>query len=126
MNIAIISGNVGKAETKQTTNGIEYTSGSVATTHGIKKNDKWENVTTWHNVKIWKPSDYTKANFVKGARVMVQGRIENTEHEGKYYSSIVADKVEIFTKSASDGASSFSQQQPETPSGAEPSDDLPF
>jgi len=122
MNLAIITGNVGKAEVKATTNGTPYISGSVATTHGIKKDDKWENVTTWHNVKIWKPTEYQKNNFTPGNKVMVMGRIENTEHEGKYYSSIVAEKVEITPKNAAAGMNT----QDDSPGYGEKETDLPF
>lgn len=45
MNIAIITGNIGKAEVKTAQSGTEYITGSVATSQGVKKDDKWENVT---------------------------------------------------------------------------------
>jgi len=123
MNIAIITGNVGKAEVKQTQNGTQYISGSVATTEAYKKDNDWVKQTTWHNVKIWKPSEYVKNNFISGAKVMISGRIENTEHEGKYYSCINADKVEITPKNAAQPGTTI---QDDSPGYGDKSDDLPF
>ena len=120
MNLAIITGNVGKAEVKTTANGTQYISGSVATTEAYKKDNDWVKQTTWHNVKIWKPSEYVKNNFVSGNKVSISGRIENTEHEGKYYSSIVADRVEITPKNQNTTQDSSPGYAPETET------DLPF
>jgi len=124
MNQATISGNIGTAEYKTTNSGIGYISGSIATSYSKKKdNGEWETVTTWHNVKIWRPSKYVQDNFTKGNKALVVGRIENTEYEGKRYSTIVADVVEVFKHTKGD-AMTTKDEQPEYK--ATETEDLPF
>lgn len=123
MNQAVISGRLGKdIEILVTTTGKEIGKISVATNHSYKmSNGEYANETTWHNVTIYSPTDYQKKKLAKGATAIVSGRIENKEKDGRYYYSIVADRVEIFDstpKSEANGTRTEIKQQED--------DGLPF
>ena len=136
-NKIVIVGNIGKAELKTLQNGMTLLDFSVATSHSFKKNDVWENKTTWHNCQLWKPSPYIVENAVKGAQVFCEGRVETDEYEKdgvkKYITRIVCETVRVLGKqSKSEGGEStqiFTAPGPTVPSSAPTpagDDDLPF
>jgi len=103
-NKALLIGNLGRdAEIKTTTTNLTIASFSIATTHSVKKNETWVNGTTWHNIVLFKPSDFMVSNLLKGVQVHVEGRICNREYENNTgvkvkVSEIIAEKVNILSK----------------------------
>ena len=100
LNTCSLIGNLGKdAETRSlTSGGHTVTNFSVATTYSYKKNEKWENETTWHKCVLFNASDFVKSALVKGMPVYVEGRIQNRSYENKqgemvYITEIVANKI---------------------------------
>jgi len=126
MNQAIISGRLGKdIEIITTTTGKEIGKISVATNHSYKmSNGEYANETTWHNVTLYSPTDYQKKKLVKGSLVVVSGRIDNkfSEKDGKYYYSLIADKIEILL----DATSKTESNESRTEIKKDEDDGLPF
>ncbi len=97
-NQVVLLGKVGKDAEHKTFGENTVSEFSLATDNNKKDKDgNWVNNTDWHSVSAWKLTDYVKTNLVKGATVMVQGRIEYqvSEKDGtkKYFTKIIADKV---------------------------------
>lgn len=63
---------------------------SVATTHSWKDkaSGEWKENTDWHRVTIWR-----EMHIPKGGLVYVEGRVSYREHEGKWYTEIIAHSV---------------------------------
>ena len=126
-------GGIGQdAEFKTTNSNIEIAKFSVATSESYKdKSDVWQENTTWHNIILWKPSEFIKGKLVKGARVLILGRQENRvwEDEGtkKYFSEVVANKIIPLDKSDSQSTNQESKPTSEpTRPPVDNDDDLPF
>ena len=126
-------GGIGQdAEFKTTNSNIEIAKFSVATSESYKdKSDVWQENTTWHNIILWKPSEFIKGKLVKGARVLILGRQENRvwEDEGtkKYFSEVVANKIiPLDRDSQSTNQESKPKSDMSVPSDNESDDDLPF
>src|SRR5262245_49573551 len=84
INVVILSGNLGRdAEVRHTTSGTSVATFSIAVTHSLKKDNRWEDQTSWVNITVWKPSDYLIGKLVKGAYVTVHGRIQTRSFEDK-------------------------------------------
>lgn len=97
MNKVILCGNSGDvAEIRYTKSGKAVANFSLATNDGWGDNKK----TNWHKITCWdKTAEFIGEHLTKGATVIVEGRIEYREHEGKYYTDIIADRVELFKQS---------------------------
>lgn len=95
-NVVYLQGHLGQdQETKFTPSGVAQTTLSVATTHGVQKEDgTWENVTTWHRVIGWRVQEWMLPHLTKGALVDIVGRISNRSYEKdgvkKYVSEVIA------------------------------------
>ena len=99
VNKITLLGTLGKdIELSSTTSGLEIGKFSVATSHSVKKNESYEEVTTWHNCTIFKPSDFLKSRLTKGSKIYLEGRQDHQSFETdgvkKYFSSVI---VEPFT-----------------------------
>ena len=125
-------GGIGQdAEFKTTNSNIEIAKFSVATSESYKdKSDVWQENTTWHNIILWKPSEFIKGKLVKGARVLILGRQENRvwEDEGtkKYFSEVVANKIIPLDKSDSQSTNQESKPTSEPTRPPVDDDDSPF
>lgn len=101
VNMSILIGRLGdNPDVRFTPGGAVLANFSVATTHGFKKGEQWENVTTWHRCLAWnKQAEFAQKFLKKGLRVFVQGRIENytweSNGEKKYGSRIVVNDVQL-------------------------------
>jgi single-strand DNA-binding protein len=135
LNRASLIGVLGKdAETTFTTSNVAVTKFSVATTHSKKSKDgNWENLTTWHNVTAFELNDYTLGQLKKGAKVYVEGRIDNQTYEKdgkkKYFSQIVTSGFDgIITLANNSKADDSTKENAETERIAEKNEDndLPF
>lgn len=100
VNLTILIGNLGRdPELRFSPNGQAKAEFSVATTRSWKKDDQWQEETTWHNVVVWgQRAERAADQFKKGMQVYVQGRIDNRSWEDeknpgqkKYRSEVVAD-----------------------------------
>lgn len=125
LNRATLIGNVGKdPESRFTSSNIEILKFSLATTHSYKKDEQWENKTTWHNITLFKPSDWLKEQITTGAKLYVEGRINVNEYEKdgekKFFTEIVCDKVIPMTQ-PKDRVDTVEYENPEAPK-----EDLPF
>ena len=125
------------AEHRFTTNNTEVTSFSIATNHTFKKDDKWEDETTWHNCVMFGASDFLKSNLKKGKKFFVEGRLakrtyENKEGQKVYITEVVVDKFNIIPLSETQSLDTkpedfnhFDKVKVENPEAPE-DDDLPF
>lgn len=99
INKAIIKGRIGR-DLERTNSMVKF---SVATDESYKDKDgnKVEK-TCWHNIVAFgKLADILEKFFSKGKEILIIGKIENTEKDGKYYSSIIADEFDFVGKSES-------------------------
>lgn len=81
----------------------------------IATNELGKDKTTWHNVKAWdKLAEVVDRYVKKGDLLFVQGRIEYTESNGKYYTAVVIHNMQ-FLSSKSDKQSSVSNKEPPKP-----------
>ena len=84
INQVTLIGNAGRdIEVRTLENGTKVAAFSLATTESYKdKNDQWQNITEWHNIVVWKPSD-TVCKIAKGDKVFIQGKITNRKYPDK-------------------------------------------
>jgi single-strand DNA-binding protein len=96
MNKAILQGRIGKDAEAKEVNGQWLIKFSLATSESyIDKQGERKKITEWHNVQYWCKSNKIAEHLTKGTQVLVDGKIKTNEHEGKYYTSIVAQNLEI-------------------------------
>jgi len=99
LNKVMLIGNLGRdSENRVTSTDISVTTFSLATTHSIKRENGWENTTTWHNIVAFGLSDFYKDALKKGAKVYVEGRISKRDYTDKdnikrYMTEIIAEKI---------------------------------
>ena len=93
-NVELI-GRVGKdPEIRYTNSDKKFAMFSIATNELKAK-------TTWHNVQAWdKTAEIAEQYVKKGDLLYVQGRIEYTESNGKYYTAIVAHTLKFLSSKA--------------------------
>ena len=123
MNKVTLVGKLGRdPEHRDTTGGTKVTTFSMATDHSVKKDDKWEQVTTWHKVVLFSLPEFQVQSLRKGSTVLVEGRVSNRSYEKdgetKYISEVVGDKRNfiIFNSSQSNSQSApQTQETDETP-----------
>ncbi len=130
INKVTLIGKLGRdPEHRDTAGGMKVTTFSMATDHSVKKNDEWENVTTWHKVVLFGIPEFQVQSLRKGATVHVEGRVSNRSYEKdgetKYISEVVGDKRNfiIFNSPNSSGNNSQSTEPAQTQAE---DDDLPF
>jgi single-strand DNA-binding protein len=71
-------------EIRFTPGGMAVASSSLAVTRKYKKNDEWQEETSWFGLTVWGSLGENFAqSCVKGSRVIVTGRIEVREFEGR-------------------------------------------
>ena len=90
VNVLHIVGRVGKEpEVKESASGQPYAKFSVATTRPTK-----EPKTDWHRVTVFgKTAEFVRDWVHKGDRIYVEGRVEYSESNGKYYTDVIASEV---------------------------------
>ncbi len=100
VNKAILIGNVGKDPEIKEIGGAKLAKFSLATTDYWKDKDgQRQEKTQWHNITVWRGTAEVVEKYVgKGHKLYVEGKIEYREHDGKYYTDIVADKIQMLTK----------------------------
>ena len=84
-NVTLI-GRVGKEPEQKQFGEKTLTKFSFATSESSKdKNGEWQEKTQWHQISYWNNS-----KIEKGDMLYITGKIEYREHEGKYYTDIIA------------------------------------
>ena len=78
----------------------------------------------WIQVTVFKPNDFLKDVLKKGIAVAVSGRLDINEHEGKYYTSVLASVVDVFNPP--DKGENSKPSQPKNNDNTGESQDLPF
>lgn len=138
INKVILVGHVGKdPEVRYLEGGVAVAKLSLATTETYKnKEGNKVDHTEWHNVVLWRGLAEIVEKYVKkGNLIYVEGKIKyRTFGEGdakKYYTDIVADKMEMLGGKRDENSTSMRiESKPiESPmpvEAAEPADDLPF
>jgi len=93
VNKAIIKGRLG-GDPENRNGAVNF---SVATDDGYKdkSGNKVEN-TNWHRVTAFgKHDEIIETWFKKGDEIFIMGRIDYREHEGKFYTSIIASEFDF-------------------------------
>jgi single-strand DNA-binding protein len=96
INKQILVGNLGKdPESKGSDPSKPFVNLSIATEDYKGKVDGKANYkTTWHSVSVFGPqAEYCLKNLKKGNTVYVEGTTEHQEHEGKWYTRILANQI---------------------------------
>lgn len=86
---------------------------SIATNDGTKDKPK----TNWHNIAVFgAQADVAIKYLSKGKKVAITGRIDYNEHEGKVYTSILCNSLELLSpkdgNTTSDDRSEYSGKVP--------------
>ena len=131
LNRAEIIGRLGQAvELRYSQSGVAVANISVATSHNIKRNDVWEEETSWHKVVIFgKTAEACEKYLSKGSQIFVEGRLQTkswTPDDGikRWSTEIVANSI-IFL----DSKQGQKQDRPPSPpaeadsGGYDPGDD---
>lgn len=119
INKVILIGNVGSINTKDTKDGNQVVSVSIATS--IKYQDKrtGEDVeqTEWHNVTFFKKLAEIAAQYInKGTKIYVEGYLKTEKWQSKsgedrYTTKIIANQMQLLSsKKDSDSSSSYSAE----------------
>lgn len=131
VNKVMLIGNVGRDPEIRTTNkGVKVANFSIATQRRVKQgDDKWDNVTDWHNITAYAQSAEICEKYVsKGKQIYVEGnlRTDSWEKDGKRHSKtvIVSNNIQLLGKKEDSKKSSPS---PAPAKSADYSDeDIPF
>lgn len=127
MNQIILLGNLGgDAEEKAT----EFWTTSIATSkkYTNKKTGELVTQTDWHNLNLGKFFKNVIPYLKKGTKVLITGEQRNTEKDGKYFSFVQVDKLELLgnKQDAPAPAQEKPVSQPVAGGGTNNDDDLPF
>lgn len=93
VNKVILKGRIGK-DLETITGGVKF---SVATDEGYTSKDgnKVEK-TAWHNIVAFgKLGEILQKYFSKGSEIFIVGKLDYTEKDGKYYTSIIANEFDF-------------------------------
>lgn len=101
INQATLVGNVTKQiELKYTQSGQAFARFGLATNRSQKKQDgSYEDVPTFHNIVVWgKMAEFITKSCPKGAKLVIQGRIDNRQYKDQngvthYVSEVIAENV---------------------------------
>lgn len=142
MNKVILIGNLTRdPEMRQTANGTNVCTLSIAVNRRFKDKSTGEAVTDFFNVIVWRQlAELCGRYLAKGRKVCVTGELQNRSYDAKdgskrYVTEIVADDVEFLTprdRDASGASADYAQrsdkQAPQAPDGFIDIDDdaLPF
>jgi len=117
-------------EAKFTQGGMCICTFSLATKHSKKVGDKWEPVTTWHNVVVFgKRGEWLSNNIAKGSKMHIQGRTEHQSWDkkdgsGKGYKTVVVANQSNLLSEVKSPDTPLPDKPSTPPTGS--SDDLPF
>lgn len=137
LNKAMLIGNLGKdPELRYTTSGVAVATFSLATSNSWKDQDgNMQEKTEWHNIVAWsKLAEICGEWLKKGAKVYIEGRIQNRSYDDKntgqkrYISEVVAENMIML--GGGGGRSASTEAGESAPAASEsagsPDSDLPF
>ena len=137
VNKVILIGRLGAdPEIRQTPSGMSVGNINIATNRVYKDRDgNMQDETTWHRVVLWgKTADLAKEYLQKGARVYVEGRIQNRSWDDqsgqkRYVTEIVCEQMQFLdtraeSSNAGSGFTSPTIEADEPP--AAPDEEVPF
>lgn len=130
MNKVILVGRIGKAPEAIVIDGenkgVRF---SLATSESWKDKDgNKQEKTEWHNITSWISVNFVIDYCGRGDLLAVEGSIETTKKDDKYYTSIKARKIDKLASAgvkASDSLEEEPAKQAE-PEDAKEGDDVPF
>lgn len=99
INRVTLLGNVTRdPELKYTQGGTAICNLNIATNRSIKKGDDWEDVPSFHRIKVWGKLGEAASKFLsKGSKVYIEGRLQygSYEKDGQkhYTTDIIASEV---------------------------------
>jgi len=133
MNRVFLIGRLGAdPESRSFENGNSVASFSVATTRKYK-NQQGDTIedTQWHKCQAWGKQGEVVAQYCKkGHQIFVEGEIKYREHEGKYYTDINVNRVELLQNKESGGSQPQQPSPSPSPSPSKPmevyEEDTPF
>ena len=96
MNNVTLVGNLGNnPELRNSNNGKEFITFSLATNDGFGDNKK----TNWHNcIAFGKPAELIHHYTQKGSKLAISGSIEYKKVEEKHYTSIIVNSFTLLDK----------------------------
>ncbi len=130
MNLVILKGRLGKDAEHREHNSKFVINFTLATSESYKDKDgNRVEQTEWHNCVLWHKSNKIAEYLTKGTELLVNGKIQTTKHEEKYYTKIIVSNVE-FCGSRNETTEKPKKEPSEAYSDALPSDSfddsLPF
>ena len=116
MNKVILIGNLGKDPEVKQTEKIKFARFTLATNERIKDGKK----TTWHNIVAFgKLAEIIEQYLKSGDKICIEGRIDVSKKDDKYYTGIIAEKMEML-------GGGEPEKKAEQTEGKEEENDLPF
>jgi len=130
MNEVRIIGNVGMVNSSDK---HTYIAVAVNESYKVKGADEWTDKTVWMDVVLFGPNreKVTKQGIAKGDGILVMGKLDSSEFEGKRKVQIIANKVQLVQKrtikeNTGEDSAPPAEAPPETPAApAEPPLDAP-
>ncbi len=131
LNKVFLLGAVGKdPEIRATQSGSVVASFSLATSDRVKKNEVWEEETTWHNLVAFARTAEVVRDYVKkGTQLLIEGKIQTRSWddkqsgEKKYKTEILVNELTLLggkSESPENGQKSSGRTQPTTTRSAAP------
>lgn len=138
LNKVMLLGNLGAdGELRMTTGGTALLKLRLVTNENIKGRDgQYKETSEWHSVTVWGKRAEALAKILnKGARIMVEGKLQTRSYESadgskRYSTEVVADKVLLAGSTGGGARQSRTEDEPsdyQSFGGAPPDDsDVPF
>lgn len=122
VNKIFLLGAVGKdPEIRSTQSGSVVASFSLATSDRVKKNDTWEEETTWHNLVAFSRTAEIVRDYVKkGTQLFVEGKIQTrswddkSSGEKKYKTEILVSELSLLGGKSEGSSPENGRTQPTT------------
>ena len=134
MNSIMLIGNLGQdPELSYTANGVARTQLSLATNRRVRRNEEYEDETTWHRVTLWRRNAENAAQYLqRGRRVLVEGNVSSykyTDDQGqeRVFTSVQGQRIQYLSPQQTDREPKENNGVTEVgPAGVLDPDDLPF
>ncbi|MEL6986876.1 MAG: single-stranded DNA-binding protein [Bacteroidota bacterium] len=112
VNKVILIGNLGAdPEVRHLESGAAVARLSVATNESYKdKSGEWQNITTWHNVVLWRAlAERAERSLKKGSLVFIEGKLTNRKWQDqngndRYTTEVVGAVMRVLEKRESNGS----------------------
>jgi single-strand DNA-binding protein len=101
VNKVILLGNVGKAPEVKNSSASMRVTFSLATNERIKRGDKWEDHTEWHNVVLFGRLAEIARDYVhKGSKIYIEGRLstykyEDEQQQTRWITNVIGSEITL-------------------------------